>query len=237
MDLIERYLAAIGRQLPTKQAADIERELRDVLLSRVEEQEGRLGRPMNRPELEALLVDFGNPLVVAGRYRETQHLIGPEVFPFWWATVKLMLAIVAGVYVVLIILGVMTHASEVEFNHRVPSIALVAIYLFGLITLVFTAFERFGKTAVLKKWKPSRLPPAMGKRPSPFSLAAEIAWNVVFLAWWLGAFRFRDIVPEPPLSFMTLNMAPVWFAWKWPIVAYIVAEIAADVWPSPARAG
>ena len=51
MDLIERYLAAIGRQLPAKPAADIEAELRDVLLSRVEEQEADLGRPLTEAEL------------------------------------------------------------------------------------------------------------------------------------------------------------------------------------------
>ena len=39
MDLVERYLAAVARQLPSKAAADIEAELRDLLLSRVEEQE------------------------------------------------------------------------------------------------------------------------------------------------------------------------------------------------------
>ena len=82
MDLIERYLAAAARNLPGQLAADITAELRDVLLSRVEEQEATLGRPIDRAELEKILIDFGHPLVVAGRYRKVQHLIGPAVFPF-----------------------------------------------------------------------------------------------------------------------------------------------------------
>lgn len=97
MDLIERYLAAIGRNLPAKQAGDITAELRDVLLSRVEDREATLGRPLTKDELEALLIDFGNPLVVAWRYRRVQHLIGPEIFPFWWQAVKIMLLIVLGI--------------------------------------------------------------------------------------------------------------------------------------------
>src|SRR6185369_11222751 len=96
MNLVERYLAAIERG--QAQAADIKAELRDVLLSRIEEQEEKLGHPLTRAELEALLVDFGHPLVVAGRYRRIQHLIGPEVFPFWWAALKTTLAVLAGVY-------------------------------------------------------------------------------------------------------------------------------------------
>src|SRR5207302_10438703 len=122
------------------------------------------------------------PLTVAGRYRKTQHLIGPEVFPFWWATVKMMLAVVAGVYLVLILIGVLAHATQTQFNARIPSILVVMIYLFGLITLVVVAFERFGRTGFLNRWKPSRLPPAGGKRRSPFEPAGEVALNVAFVA-------------------------------------------------------
>ena len=48
MDLIERYLGAIARQLPDAQKADVCAELRDVLLSQVEDEEGRLGRPQTQ---------------------------------------------------------------------------------------------------------------------------------------------------------------------------------------------
>lgn len=182
MDLIERYLAAVGRQLPSHQADDIRAELRDGLLSRVEEQEASRGRPLTGDEVGALLVDFGHPLVVAGRYRKTQHLIGPEVFPFWWAAVKIMLSIVAGVYLVLIVLGGLTQKTPAEFNRAVPSIWYVGVYLFGMITLVCMCIERFGKTGALLKWKPRNLPPAMGKTRSRFELAAEITWDTIFIA-------------------------------------------------------
>src|SRR5690348_4783961 len=82
MDMLDRYLAAIARELPKAQASDIAAELRDTLLSQIEERETELGRPLAKGELEALLIAFGNPLEVAGRYRKTQHLIGPEVFPY-----------------------------------------------------------------------------------------------------------------------------------------------------------
>lgn len=232
MDLIERYLAAIGRQLPSKQAADIENELRDVLLSRVEEQEERLGRPLTRPELEALLVEFGHPLTVAGRYRRVQHLIGPEVFPFWWAAVKVMLSIVAGVYLVLIILGVLTHKTPAEFNRSVPSVWYVTVYLFGLITLVCVGIERFGKTRILLRWKPANLPPAIKQRKR-FEIAAEMAADVVFILWWSGQIHFRHWMPIP--AALSFDLAPVWTVWHWPILAYYVAEIVANlialVWP------
>lgn len=183
MDLIERYLAAVGRQLPAKEAGDIQSELRDVLLNRVEEREAELGRPLNQPEVESLLIEFGHPLLVAARYRKTQHLIGPEVFPFWWAAQKTMLAIVGGVYLMLIAVGVATHMTAPQFNHAVPQLPYVVVYLFGLITLIFLGIERFGTTRFLRDWKPANLPPAGGKRRSRFELAAEITWDLIFIAW------------------------------------------------------
>lgn len=229
MDLIDRYLAAIARQLPAKQASDIRAELGDVLLSRMEEQEARLGRPLTRPEVEQLLIDFGNPLSVAGRYRKVQHLIGPEVFPYWWAAIKVMLAALAGIYLVFAIIGGLADAAPSEFTRKVPSIVPTAIYLFGIITLGAAAFERFGKVQALQQWKPSRLPPAVGKRRSPFELGFEIAWNIAFLAWWLGAFRVTDLVHAPYPDFMHVDLAPVWATWRWAVTAFIASEIAADI--------
>ena len=84
MDMIERYLAAIARELPPAKRADVIEELRDLLLSRVEAREAALGRKLDKAELQALLRDFGHPLIVASRYRERQWLVGPEVFPFFW---------------------------------------------------------------------------------------------------------------------------------------------------------
>ena len=66
MDLVERYLAAIARQLPDAQKADVTGELRDVLLSRIEDREAELGRALTGPEVEAQLIDFGHPLTVSG---------------------------------------------------------------------------------------------------------------------------------------------------------------------------
>lgn len=227
MDLIERYLAAVGRSLPPKEAPDIKAELRDLLLLRVEEREAERGRPLERGELEALLIEFGHPLEVAARYRKAQYLVGPEVYPFWSATVKAMLAIVAGVYLLLIVLAGIEQKTPDEFNRAVPSVWYVAVFLFGLITLAFMGFERFGKTAFLRRWKPRDLPPATGKPRSAFQLGAEIVMAVVFLLWWLGAIRFRGLVTWP--ATLTVELAPVWAAWKWPIAGYAALDIAVNL--------
>ena len=226
-DLIDRYLGAIARHLPEGQKGDVTAELRDVLLSQVEEEEERLGRPQTREELEALLIRFGHPLTVSGRYRTVQHLIGPEVFPFWWAAIKATLAVILGIWVVMTIFVV------VFGEHLAPgrdssdaSLFGVLIFAFGAITLVCALIERFGKTAILQKWKPSRLPPAGGKAKSRFERVIEIGMSVVFVLWWVGLIELRNFLPDYQMS---VELAPIWADMYWPILAYAGFDMGANV--------
>ena len=227
MDLLERYLGAVARNLPERQRADVTAELRDALLSEVEADEARLGRVQTREELEALLIAFGHPLTVSGRYSKTQHLIGPEVFPFWWAGLKAALTIVAGVYFVLAMLVIFSgEAVEAVTSATVPSLTEALVVTFGMVTLVCMLIERYGKAAMLARWRPRHLPPPSGRSKSRFELAVEIGMSVVFILWWTGLVQFRNSVPGIPVS---VRLAPVWAAWFWPILAYSVYELGVNL--------
>jgi hypothetical protein len=97
MELLDRYLAAVRRNLPADEAADITEELRDVLLARAEEREAVSGDA----NWSQLLKEFGHPLVIAARYRKHQWLIGPEIYPFYVHFMKVVALIVLAVTVVL----------------------------------------------------------------------------------------------------------------------------------------
>ena len=55
MDWMERYLQAVKFALPKSQQEDITRELRDSILSQIEERESALGRALTEDEQLALL--------------------------------------------------------------------------------------------------------------------------------------------------------------------------------------
>ncbi|MBS0361988.1 MAG: hypothetical protein JSR98_11450 [Proteobacteria bacterium] len=227
MDLIERYLAAVGRHLPAKASGDILGELREELLSRQEEREASLGRPLTRQDIEALLLEFGHPLVVAARYRKTQHLIGPEVFPFWLTTIQWSLGILAIVYVTLLAVAVLLGRTNADIRGVGSNIVSMAIGLFGVITLAFAAFERFGKAGFLRDWKPSRLPPPGRGSRTRATLVGEMVADVIFVLWWQGAIHFQALFPYP--VHLSVALGPVWAAWHWPILVYALWEIGADV--------
>jgi hypothetical protein len=226
-NLIDRYMAAIARELPDAQRVDIAAELRDELMSRIEAKEEAAGRPLSREELEAELIAFGNPLSVAGRYRKTQHLIGPDVFPYWWAGLRAALLSVAAVYLVLSILAVVGGtATEAVVDKATPSLTFALVFTFGVVTLVCAAIERFGKPGVLMRFRPSQLPPVKGRSRRRFEILVELLMGFAAFLWWVGALRFSQFVPLGPLQ---VELASVWTDWFWPIAIYFVAEMAMNL--------
>ena len=69
MDLLARYLHAVGQYLPAKGNDDTLAELRANLLAEMENREEELGRPLNEVEVAAVLEHHGRPAMVAARER------------------------------------------------------------------------------------------------------------------------------------------------------------------------
>src|SRR5665213_3159971 len=98
MDLLERYLQAVGQHLPAKSKNDTLAELRENLLAQIEAREEELGRPLTEAEVATILEEHGRPMLVAMRYLPQQSLIGPELFPIYWITMKKSLPLLVLAY-------------------------------------------------------------------------------------------------------------------------------------------
>lgn len=157
MTLIDRYLAAVAAQLPKAQREDITAELRDDIETRIEGREETLGRPLTDDEIETVLREVGHPLTVAGRYRSgPQHLVGPELYPWWLFGVKVGLVILAAV----ILLGavVQTVVGEVNFGQAIGQgfhdMFNGGLMLIALATIAAFIIERQDKKpAFLTDWR------------------------------------------------------------------------------------
>lgn len=114
MNLVDRYLKAVAKALPEAQHEDIVRELSDDIRSEIEAKAGELGRPLTESEQQALLKQRGNPLVLAGRYRQDhrtlalgRQLIGPVLFPYYLRVLSFNLGLTfAVIAIIFIALGV-----------------------------------------------------------------------------------------------------------------------------------
>ncbi|RAK51472.1 HAAS signaling domain-containing protein [Phenylobacterium deserti] len=230
MELIERYLAAIARQIPgQRQRDDVVAELRDELLSQIEDREAALGRPLEKKELEALVRDFGPPTVVAARYWPMQRLIGPEIFPFYVQFLRAIALVALGVQIVVWGVGLASGPDPTLALPRLLNGVWGALLMvFAWVTLVFVVGEHLGvQKALGRKWKPSDLPPVQAKRGcrrGPFELVFEAATGVVFILWWTGLIQFDNVMGAGERN-IVLSLSPGWDAFYWPVLAVGVLQL------------
>jgi hypothetical protein len=229
MDLLERYLTAIRWNLPrAANADDVIAELRDVIASRIEDREEALDRPLRPAEISALLRDFGHPLVVAARYGTQQWLIGPDLFPFYLFSLKVVLAICAVILVAAGVIGAAFSGHPMRaVTHGFGGMLWSLLGNAGLVTLIFAVIERTGwLTSHLQRWSPEQLPDL-----SDFGIKPKRGWEaafatvggLAFVLWWIGLIPIPFVYTNQ--KGLTLTPDPVWLSVWWPILALMVAQL------------
>ena len=224
MTLLDQYLKAVAAQLPKDVRDDIVAELKDMILTRFEAKEEELGRPLTEAEQEAILREVGHPLSVAGRYHTgANHLIGPELYPYFLFAVKIGLA--ALVCITLIATLVQVAVGEISLSqaigHVVSNLVQGGITLVGLAAIAGFIMERQPeKPKFLREWRVKDLhlfelaafdteaiertlksggkggKAMTWKSTSPAANALGAAMGLtVLLLWWTGVLPIADLRP------------------------------------------
>ena len=212
MDLLERYLHAVSFFLPAKQQDDIIRELSENLLSQIEDREEELGRTLDEAELAEILRRHGHPMLVAGRYRSQQHLIGPVFFPIYVLALKMGLGVAAIVTVVLAVISVAMHGDPAR--HVVEAFGAYfgrALMVFGWTTLGFALLDLMrARVGIVTDWDPRRLPKVVRHkhRMSRTRALCDLLFGAAGLVWvlLLPWTPFLLLGPAAPL----VEYAPIW---------------------------
>jgi hypothetical protein len=218
MTLIERYLQTVRLSLPSARRDDIVRELSADIRDQIADREEALGRTLTEDEQEAVLKQFGHPLVLATRYGPQRHVIGPALFPTYWMTLKIALigslAVNAAIALALLVSGT-------PMSRALGPIAsfpfTIAITVFGWVTLIFALLDLNLPRLLQHAWadlKGLSLPVAEGPA-SRLALGAEIVGSTFFLVWWLAIPQSPFLVFGPAATF--LAPAPIWQQLHWPI--------------------
>jgi hypothetical protein len=251
MELVERYLQAVGTCLPKSQQDDILKELGENLRAQMEDEETELGRPLNEEEVAAILKNHGHPMFVAARYRQTRHLIGSTLFPVYWFTVKIILGFVGIGYAISALVLISEGKSILEALGAILSYLGAVLPTFAWVTIVFAVLDiTNNKTRLLEKinrdanekFDPRKLPTlrpvagsAEGRPISRFKTAFELFWSLAFLLWWIRVNPIRKLA-----LFMTLGpvgladkipfeMGPGWETVYWPVILLTLVAIAQQI--------
>jgi hypothetical protein len=164
MNLLDKYVAEVGKHLPRKNRADIEAEIRSTLEDMLEER--RQGQAVDDEMMMSLLKEYGSPKKVAATYKPKQYLIGPRMFPIF----ELVTRIVWTVLFVVSLFGLgvglaKTGLSGADFLSQVGGWVTGLISgltaALGNIVLVFAIIERTQAVSEFEKeledWDPAEL--------------------------------------------------------------------------------
>jgi hypothetical protein len=225
MNLLDRYLQAVRFFLPRRQQDDIVRELSENLLSQMEDRAEALGRPLSEDEQADILRRHGHPMLVAGRYRSHQQLIGPTFFPIYVVALQAGLAFALLVTIVATTIASLVHGDPVRQGVAgflaFPGRALM---VFAWTTLGFAALDLAQRQLKLAHhWDPRRLPNVV----KPANLMSrghslcEFLLSSACAVWLLLAPWAPFLVFGPAAAF--LAPAPIWRLAYVPILLLTIA--------------
>ncbi|HTD21508.1 MAG TPA: hypothetical protein VK738_02575 [Terriglobales bacterium] len=228
MELIDRYLQAVGFWLPKAQKQDIVAELSEDISSQMEEKEAELSRKLNESEVEAILKQLGSPIVVANRYLPQRHLIGPLLLPIYWVVLKMawLFYFVPWLFVWICIDSFAPsyrpdHAGTL-IGGTLRAVWPMAVNTFAFVTVAFALIEKYHvKSGFLEKWDPRKLPPVRDpNRIKRSSSIAEIVGLIAVCVWWIGFMSSPVMVDRPEVRII---LTPAWRYFFWSILLLTAA--------------
>jgi hypothetical protein len=240
--LIDRYLYAVSRYLPAQRHDDLLTELAANLHSEMEDKAAALGRPLTEDEQADVLRRHGHPILVAARYQPHRSLIGPEIFPFYWFTVKRVLPLIIGIWLLVTAVTVIFGSSNtpiaqrVDVGHIITGLFGAAFQFLAWITAGFALLEYFKghvrNELTHPKWDPRKLPEANPTpQDGPRHPYADAIASAVFLLWLLAFPRFPVLIFGPYVAWHLLNidLPIIWHQFYWIIIAFNAIQLASKI--------
>ena len=193
MNLIDRYIAEVGKHLPRKQRADIEAEIRSTLEDMLEERKQAEGA-VSEAEVIELLKEYGAPRDVADSYVGPRYLIGPRIYPTFELVTRIVLIVLFGIALAGLGLGLaQSSLTGAEFMKTIADSALGLfgglVTAFGNIVLAFAILERVLPAKEFEEeeeWNPAEL----AREPDPDRVKfGEQIFEMFFLVVFLVIFN------------------------------------------------
>jgi len=194
MNLLDRYVAEVGKHLPRRNRADIEAEIRSTLEDMLDERAH--GAPASETQISDLLKEYGDPRKVAASYGARQYLIGPRLYP----TFELVLKIVFSVLGVLALVGFGLSIGRTGLSGPEMAAALLQaagqffgglLTALGQIVLIFAILERTLPASEMEKDEKEWTPADLVTEPDPdeVKIPEQIA-SIIFPLFFVVILNF-----------------------------------------------
>lgn len=183
-ELIERYIYAVTKRLPSKSREDVSAELRTLIDDMLEERCN--GRTPDEKDVRVVLTELGTPDELAQQYDTSTHkyLIGPPYFATYKYVMKIVLAcVLIGLLVSGGLSAVVNPSADIfeTFAEWIGTVVSGLMSAFAFVTLLFAYFNYKG--VKLSNMSLDDLPPVPKKKQiiSKGDCIAGICFSVAFI--------------------------------------------------------
>jgi hypothetical protein len=228
MKLLDRFLQTVGFFLPEAQKQDILKELSENILSKMEDKEAELGRPLTEAEQEAVLKSYGSPMAVASTYApETggltfgRQLIGPALFPLY---VRVLLI---GLFISVVIQVTLNITLHLPNDTVFSRLMVQALMQSAAVTFVFILLQYYLTRHPEQQWDilvNGSLPEAIAAQKKPHVSRLESVLQIIFL--FIFASVLQGFFAQPLTAFAPFGPAPIWYQLYIPFMLFQVVGIA-----------
>lgn len=164
MEMINRYIYAVTKDLPEKQREDISKEFKSLIEDMLEEYNGA---GSYEEKVNKVLTSLGDPEILANNYRGSErYLIGPKNFDSYIMLLKIVFsAVFIGISISTAIGGIFTPGGKViqTVIQYVASLFAAVSQAFAWVTISFAIAEYYQAPALNLKsttegWSLANLP-------------------------------------------------------------------------------
>jgi hypothetical protein len=199
MEMLDRYIEAVGKRLPMKMRGDVATEIRSTIEDMLQDRSEQTGKPADGSMLTEILRSYGSPSQVAAKYRTERYLVGPQLYPIFSLVVRIVFIVLTVLALVGLGIGLGKAATGSSgfgelFVQSLAGYYTTIITAFGNIVLVFWVLQRVLPEREIKATSPESGewdPQELMKAPSPNELKLwEPIVSILFTFAALVIFNF-----------------------------------------------
>jgi hypothetical protein len=188
MELLDRYMLEVRNHLPRKMKADLEAEIRSLIEDNLEDRSQAVGQEIDEEMVVEVLREFGSPEKVAASYLPEKYLIGPQLYPAFMLTLRIVLIVIGSLAMIGIGINLAQSGATIwqSLLEGVAGLYSALLQALAIVVFIFAIIQwaQPNRSDEPKAWDPRQLknvtPPDVVRPAEPIF---EIVFSIIALVF------------------------------------------------------
>lgn len=164
-----------------------------------------------------MLARFGHPLKVASRYQPQKYLIGPDLYPAFLQTLKIVFVAALVIQVATALIFAQTNHWQIGPLYLLKMSVEMFVWAGAIVVLVFVSIEVSGeRLRWYENWQPEFLAAGNLGVVKRSDVITNLIFEGCFLLWWNDVVVLQNWIPALGEGYK-VSLSDVWPAYYWPL--------------------